>query len=190
MRNENLRTLTIAALLTALTTLSTMVIKFPTVTFGYIHLGDGFVLLSGIILGPFYGGLAAGIGSMFADLFSGYAIFAPGTFIIKAAAASIIGFVFHKFKNDFSISSNRNKKVIFGGILAESAMVLGYVLYETLLNVITTASYTSQSIFKGFLLASTGIPFNIVQGITGITICFFMLPVLLKIESAKKLIIK
>lgn len=52
--------------------IATMIIKIPTPTFGYIHLGDGLVLLCGIILGPGIGALAAGIGTMFADIFSGY----------------------------------------------------------------------------------------------------------------------
>ncbi len=39
-------------LLAAFTCIATMIIKIPTPTFGYIHLGDGLVLLCGIILGP------------------------------------------------------------------------------------------------------------------------------------------
>lgn len=73
MTNQNIKKLVVAALLTAMTCIATMIIKFPTPTFGYIHLGDGFVLLCGVVLGPVGGALAAGIGSMFSDIFSGYA---------------------------------------------------------------------------------------------------------------------
>ena len=73
MTNQNIKKLVVAALLTARTGIATMIIKFPTPTFGYIHLGDGFVLLCGVVLGPVGGALAAGIGSMFSDIFSGYA---------------------------------------------------------------------------------------------------------------------
>ena len=59
MKNKTLR-LVMAALLAAMTCVATMVIKIPiTATGGYINLGDCIVLLSGILLGPLYGGLAA-----------------------------------------------------------------------------------------------------------------------------------
>ena len=81
---KNTKKMVTAALLAAFTCIATMIIKIPTPTFGYIHLGDGLVLLCGIILGPGIGALAAGIGSMFADILSGYMTWAPATLIIKA----------------------------------------------------------------------------------------------------------
>ena len=62
----------LTALMAAFTCIATMIIKIPTPTLGYIHLGDGLVLLCGFMLGPAPGALAAGTGSMFADIFSGY----------------------------------------------------------------------------------------------------------------------
>lgn len=81
---KSTKKLVIGALMAALTCIATMIIKIPTPTLGYIHLGDGLVLLCGIVLGPLGGALSAGIGSMFADIFSGYASWAPATLIIKA----------------------------------------------------------------------------------------------------------
>ena len=63
MTNQNIKKLVTAALLAAMTCVATMIIKIPTPTFGYIHPGDGFVLLCGVVLGPLPGALAAGIGS-------------------------------------------------------------------------------------------------------------------------------
>ena len=80
-----------------MTCVATMIIKIPTPTFGYIHPGDGFVLLCGVVLGPLPGALAAGIGSMFSDIFSGYVTWAPATFIIKALTGGIAGLLFHHF---------------------------------------------------------------------------------------------
>ena len=68
--NKTLK-LVVAALFAALTTVATMFIQIPTLK-GYIHLGDCFVILSGILLGPVYGACAAGIGSMLADVLTGY----------------------------------------------------------------------------------------------------------------------
>ena len=77
------KTIAVTAMFAALTLLATSVLKIPTPTMGYIHIGDAFVLLSGICLGPIYGGLAAGIGSALADLLGGYVAWVPGTFLIK-----------------------------------------------------------------------------------------------------------
>ena len=63
MTNQNIKKLVTAALLAAMTCVATMIIKIPTPTFGYIHPGDGFVLLCGVVLGSLPGALAAGIGS-------------------------------------------------------------------------------------------------------------------------------
>ena len=56
---KNTKKMVTAALLAAFTCIATMIIKIPTPTFGYIHLGDGLVLLCGIILGPAIGALPA-----------------------------------------------------------------------------------------------------------------------------------
>ena len=77
-----------AALFAALTCVMTMIVKIPVpATGGYVNLGDCVVLLAGWVLGPMYGGAAAGLGSMLADLVSGYPLYAPGTFVIKACMA-------------------------------------------------------------------------------------------------------
>ncbi len=93
MKDSKIRKLVMAALLAALTYVATTVIKIPTPTGGYVHPGDGLVLLCGWILGPWWGGAAAGIGSMLVDLLGGYMSFVPGTLIIKfldAMAAALV----------------------------------------------------------------------------------------------------
>ena len=60
--------LVLTALFTALILCATLLIQIP-LPFGYVHLGDGFVLLSTFILGPFLGSVASGLGSALADLF-------------------------------------------------------------------------------------------------------------------------
>ena len=94
MKNASLRKIIFAALMAALTTVATMIIRIPTPTQGYIHLGDGMVLLCGALLGPGLGALAAGIGSMLSDLFAGYMSYVPGTFVIKALTAMVGGWLY------------------------------------------------------------------------------------------------
>ena len=67
-----------SAMFAALILVATFIIKIPTPgTGGYIHPGDAFVILSGVILGPLYGGAAAAIGSALADILGGYFISSP-----------------------------------------------------------------------------------------------------------------
>ena len=93
MENQKVRKLVLSALMAALVYVATSIIQIPSPVNGYVNLGDCFVLLSGWLLGPWYGAAAAGIGSMLVDLLSGYGHYVPGTLIIKglAAAASIPG---------------------------------------------------------------------------------------------------
>ena len=72
MENKT-KKIVMTALFAALACVATMSIRIPTPgTSGYIHPGDAIVILAGIILGPAYGFLAAGIGSCLADLLGGY----------------------------------------------------------------------------------------------------------------------
>ncbi|MBO5779321.1 MAG: ECF transporter S component [Clostridia bacterium] len=120
--------LTLSALFAALCCVMTMMVQIPVPTAGYIHFGDVFVLLSGWLLG-FHGVIAAGIGSMFADIFSGYAAYAPITFLDKAATAAVAWLVFALLRKVLP------RKLAFVGlllsaILGELVMAAGYIGYE------------------------------------------------------------
>lgn len=85
-----------------------------------LHMGNVMCLLSGMLLGPVWGGLAAGIGSMFFDLTNpAYIASAPFTFLFKFVMAWICG------KITFEQSQHLKKRYISGGICgAFSYMVL------------------------------------------------------------------
>ena len=149
----------IAALMAALTCVATMIVKIPSPLKGYLNLGDCVVLLAGWILSPGYGFLAAGLGSALADLFSGYATYAPATFLIKGAMALI---VFACFK----LTSKRIGRLpaeILGGVLAELAMVAGYFVFEGFL--------------YGFGASLVNVPANAAQGVAGIIIGIVLIKV-------------
>jgi len=153
-----------AALLAALTAVATMIIRIPTPTQGYIHLGDGMVLICGILLGPGLGALAAGIGSMMADLIGGYMAWVPGTFAIKALTALLGGWLYHHMAGK---GMNTITRVVLCGIPAEIIMVLGYFVYEV-----------GSSMGAAAAAVVLGVPMNIVQGIAGIIVGAVLLPVL------------
>lgn len=187
---KSTKKLVTAALMAAFTCVATMIIKLPTPTFGYVHLGDGLVLLCGIVLGPLSGALSAGMGSMFADLFSGYVSFAPATFLIKAFTAGAAGFLFHRLQNRMKASARaRCVCVTAGGLIGEAIMVVGYFLYEAGVAAFGSGGFTQAALYAGIVSSAAGIPFNIVQGVTGIVIALVLLPVLLKIPVTRKQIL-
>ena len=167
---KNTKKMVTAALLAAFTCIATMIIKIPTPTFGYIHLGDGLVLLCGIILGPGIGALAAGI--------------------IKALTACIAGLLFHKLRLNISSKANRSVRVVIGGIVGEALMVLGYFLFEAGLAAFASGSFSSAALATGIASSAAGIPFNIVQGVVGIILCLILLPVLSKINDVNEWVSK
>ena len=127
MTDMKLRKLVLAALFAALCTVMTMVIQVPSPMQGYVNLGDCAVLLSAWVLGPWYGGAAAGLGSMLADLLS-YPHYAPGTLVIKFTMAVAAAYIFEAMRE----RSGKLAAQLIGGAAAEIIMVLGYFGYASL----------------------------------------------------------
>ena len=175
---ETTHTLIIASLMAALTCVGTMIIKVPTPTNGYIHPGDGFVLLSGLLLGPIWGSLAAGIGSALSDLIGGYFIYVPATFIIKALTA-LVGCVVFVFMKKIISSRTNPAPVILSGIVGEAVMVIGYFLFE----IFMLATVNGTSVNAGFVAATAGLIPNIIQGIFGVVIATVLYPLLTRISK-------
>lgn len=159
----DVKTLTFTALFAALTYVATAIIKIPTPgTGGYIHPGDAIVVLSGIILGPVYGALAAGIGSAMSDLLGGYFLYVPATFIIKAVIAAVVAVVYSKLPASLFCSV----RCAVCGIFSTVIVAAGYLIFELF-------------IYGAGALAS--VPANIVQGVAGFIIAALLLPALQKI---------
>lgn len=162
----NTRKIVTAALMAALTCVATMLIQIPSPLKGYLNLGDCIVLAAGWMLSPTYGFLAAGLGSALADLFSGYIIYAPATFVIKGLMALIAFFGFKLFRSKLGSLPAR----ILSGIGAEIMMILGYFFFEGFL--------------YGFIPSAVNILPNGIQGIAGLIIGV----VLIKIFERNKII--
>ena len=158
MRNDKTKKLVMAALFAALACIATYAVKIPTPTKGYFNLGDCIVLLAGYMLGPVYGGLAAGIGSMLSDAIAGYWVYVPVTFVIKALVAISAVLIFRAM-------GRSRAGVIVGGFVGETIMVLGYYLFECFMMISSEGGFYAAS-----LAAAVGIPMNILQGVVGIVI--------------------
>ncbi len=157
--HQKTKRIVITALMTSMVCVATMIIKIPSPMKGYLNIGDCIVLLCGWLLPPGYGFIAAGLGSALADLFSGYIVYAPATFVIKGSMARIAYVCFKLMHKKIGKLSS----YIIGGVLAEILMVLGYFVFEGFL--------------YGFVPSLVNIPANGVQGIAGVVIGVVMIKV-------------
>lgn len=174
MKRKKLLHLLFASLFAALVFVATMIIKIPTPTGGYVNVGDGMVMICGWVLGPVWGALAAGVGSMLADLV-GYPIYAGATFVIKAlmalAACGIAAILKPVFKN-FKFMA-----YFIAGIVAEIIMVAGYFVFEA-----TVMSY-------GWGAVVSVLP-NVMQGVVGIVVGIVLMTVFDKTKLIDKMMRK
>lgn len=120
---------------------------------------------------PFGGAIAAGLGGMMADFFSGFPIYAPATFIIKGTMAAI-AYVMYKLMKKYHLAA-----LIVGGIIGEIFMILGYFTYE-----MTACGYGFGAI--------VGVPANGVQGVMGVISGIIFIEVMRKTRLAQKMSIK
>ena len=167
LKRFNTKKLVLSALFAALTCACTMAVTIPTPTGGYVHAGDCFIILAGVILGPVAGGLAGGIGSMLSDIFLGYLSYAPATFIIKFLAAFAVGLIFHFTRKLSHSNGTRILQFTICGLVSNLIVIVGYFLYEWLL---------TSNVFSAAL---SGILGNSVQGLTSIllsTLLYSIIP--------------
>lgn len=147
---KHTRRIVMASMMAALACVATMVVKIPSPLGGYVNIGDCVVLAAGFLLSPVYGFAASAIGVALADLFSGYALYVPATFLIKGAMALVAYFGVRLMQKRMGKLISR----IVCGVLAEIVMIGGYFLFEGLL--------------YGFGASLVNIPANAVQGVVGV----------------------
>ena len=147
MRNLSVKKLTMAGVMAALVFVMTYLPKVPVpVTGGYVHLGDGAIFLSVLLLGPL-GIPAAAVGSGLADILGGYMVYALPTMLIKALVALIAWKIWQE-------GTWLRAAVAF--VLAEAAMVAGYFVFE--------------SFMYGAAAAWSAVGPNCIQGIAGVAL--------------------
>ena len=168
MQSTNrVRTLTLASMLAALIFVATSFFKLPvSLTQGYIHLGDGFILLGAALLGtPAI--IAAALGSALADLLGGYTVYILPTFIIKGLVGAVAV---------WSLAKQRPLVMRLAGLIAaEAVMVLGYFLAEWLV------------LGYGWAAAVGALIPNIMQGISGVVIATALMPMIRQVKQILKL---
>lgn len=135
----------LCGILIALTTVLTMLIQIPVIgAHGYVNMSETVILFSALYLGRRHGAVVGSFGAALADIFSGYGVYAPITFITKGLEGYICGLIYEKVSG--------KKGAILGSITAGVIMVSGYFIGEIFLYGIKTAmaavpANTMQAIF-------------------------------------------
>jgi uncharacterized membrane protein len=113
-------TTAIVAGLIALSAIATMVIRIPIpATTGYFNIGDVFVVLAGLWLGPLAGLLVGGLGPTIADAI-GFPVFIPATMVTKGLEGLLVGLIASRAKG-----SSLNMRVV-AAFVGGFTVVAGY----------------------------------------------------------------
>ena len=120
------------ALLTALVFVATYFIniKLPiAANGGLVHLGTAMLVIASVVFGKEKGAIAGAVGMAIFDLSSGWALWAPFTFLIRGAMGYVLGAI--------SYSNNKNGENIilniFAVIVSGILMIGGYYISEVIL---------------------------------------------------------
>ncbi|MBR3360527.1 MAG: TIGR04002 family protein [Lachnospiraceae bacterium] len=156
MNDHKLKTLTITGILTALIFVFTAYIHIPSFN-GYVHIGDGLLYLAAAILPTPYAMFAGAAGAVLADCLSGYAIWAPASFVIK-----LLTVLFFSAKGSRIIGKHNLLALIPAALLCLG----GYYLYEGLIfgNFISPLyglfGNLMQAVFSSILFTAAGAAFD------------------------------
>lgn len=152
MKEKKTKFMCLSGVLTALVFVFTAWLHIPSYT-GYTHVGDAFIYLSACIL-PLPYGVAVGAGGAFlADCLTGYAIWAPGSVLIKALSVLLFS------SKSKKILSTRN---LFALLPAATLGIGGYYLYDVLITgnfvgpVAGIPGYVTQAVLSSALFVILG----------------------------------
>lgn len=165
MDRKRIRMIAYGGILTGLVLVATMFLQIPNGQGGYVNLGDGVIFASAMIIGPFAGVVAA-LGSVFSDLFLGYAQYAPATLLIKGLMGLVAGFLLKYGQK------HRYFYTAFVFVICEVIMIGGYFSFE--------------SILFGVPYALVNILPNVIQAVAGIAVGLASLPIVNKIFESEK----
>ena len=143
----------LAGVFTAVVFVFTAYLHIPSHT-GYTHIGDGFIYLAACLLPLPYAMFVGAGGALLADCLTGFAIWAPGSVIIKTVAVLFFS------RKSVKIITWRNMLAL---ILAWALCIGGYYLYEALItgNFVSPLAgipgYITQSLLSSILFVAVGL---------------------------------
>lgn len=117
------KNLALMGMLVAATTIATTLLKVDIPTYRiYFNAGEAVIYVAALVLGRWHGAVAGAVGASLADVLTGYAFWAPFTFVIKGIEGFVTG--------TLAARSAASGGLGFGvGIAAGGAlMIAGYAL--------------------------------------------------------------
>ena len=167
------KTIVVYALMSALVMVATFAIRIPMpATDGYLNIGDGIVLFTGIAFGPLAGFIAGGLGSALADLIGGYAHWMLPTFLIKGLEGALAGGIFLLLKK---VRLQRFLSAGIASLPSVLVMIAGYF-------------FAGWALKGSAAVSLTEVPFNAAQGGVGVCLAFLLLLATFRIKGFSALV--
>jgi uncharacterized membrane protein len=115
-----------ATIFTAFVFATTFSFAATTSTGGYFDVGEIMVYITALVMGPYVGAFAGGVGSMLSDALLAPQ-FAPGTLVIKAAEGFIVGYLGQKGFRGLPTRMQKGMGVLLAAAVALIVGVVGAV---------------------------------------------------------------
>lgn len=96
---------------------------------GLVHLGTLMMLIIAMRFGRYYGALAGGIGMGLFDILSGWALWAPGTLVVRLIMGFMVGWISLDSRKGQGKSIVKNILALVVGLII---MIVGYYFYEAI----------------------------------------------------------
>lgn len=131
MQNQSLRTMIFSAIFITLVFVATYINIYVPVLMsqgGLVHLGTLVMAMIAMKYGPRYGALAGGIGMALFDVLSIWAIWAPGTLVVRLIAGYVMGLLSASDDGQGMSTKNNALALVVGGAI----IVGGYWIFEGL----------------------------------------------------------
>lgn len=152
-KSNQIKFMCLAGVFTAVVFVFTAYLHVPSYT-GYTHVGDAFIYFAACLLPLPYAGFVGAGGALLADCLTGYAIWAPGSVVIKALTVLVF------CRKGKKICSGRNLLAL---LPAAALCVGGYYLYGAILAgsfaapVAEIPGNLMQALFSSILFVALGL---------------------------------
>lgn len=113
-------------------------------TKGYFDIGEVMVYIVAMLMGPYVGAFAGGVGSAISDTILA-PVYAPGTLVIKGLEGFIVGYLTTKNPSALSRRAWRLTGVILGGVLGSIVALIGVMFLSGQKTIYLGFSYCSAN---------------------------------------------
>ncbi|MDG7008705.1 MAG: ECF transporter S component [Nitrososphaerota archaeon] len=124
----NTREVAAAAIFTAFVFAVTFSFAATTSTGGYFDVGEIMVYIAALVMGPYVGAFAGGVGSALSDALLAPQ-FAPGTLVIKAAEGFIVGYLGRRGWGGLPPGIQKRMGLVLGAVVGVIVFAVGAVYF-------------------------------------------------------------